>query len=258
MSSIQAVTAEVFGDRYWKGPSSYSFTQTQALCPMVAQELSEACLSLPLAFAETEGVMSPVAILGLEAKENLVIDASGHWRAPYVPRNYRCYPFSLAISESERLLCVDDSFCCDSLEEGAQEFYTLEREPTETILRILNFLSANLDHTSQTIEICKVLESLGLFEEWPLEVVINNEQRPINGLYRISEIRLNSLKEEDLAKARDCDGLVLAYAQLFSMSHVRSLVRLAHDRSSVTTSESVKEIDFDNLEGGGTISFDNL
>lgn len=254
MPNIQALSNDRHGRKFWKRSQNYLHTAKDVLCPLVAHEVPQACLSLPIAFSEIDGDFTLVAVLGLEPDQNLVIDAVGQWRGPYVPRIYRSFPFSLALSNDDRILCIDEELTVEEETADTELFFKDDGQPTETVLRILDFLSTNFENSKQSASICKTLNDLSLIEPWPLQVVIDNETKSVNGLFRINEDALYNLSEKNLATLRDTRALLVIYSQLLSMSHMKSLVELAQHLLPPT----VGELDFDSLDDGGTISFSNL
>jgi hypothetical protein len=254
LPNIQAVSKDRHENLFWKPVHSYSFTANDVLCPLVAHEIPEACLSLPIAFSKSEDKFLPVAILGLAHDQNLVVDPSGNWRGPYVPRVYRCFPFSLALSDEERVLCVDEDIALTDDSQAVEPFFQGDGQPSKTLVRIMEFLNNNLENATQTELICNSLTAMDLIEPWPLKAVIDSETHSINGLYRIRESALDDLSVENLSILRDNRALLIVYSQLLSMAHMKNLVKLA--QSTVPT--AMPDLDFDSLDDGGTLSFSNL
>ena len=256
MPNIHVISQERHGDKYWKPTGDYNFSSEEVLCPLVAHELPEICLSLPIAFTKTDGKYLPVAVLGLKQGQNLVLGPVGNWKAPYVPRIYRSHPFSLAPSDDQLFLCIDEDFVLNEGTETSQPFYKDENseQPTDSILQIMEFLKRNLDNAQQTEIISQLLNDIELIEPWPLQVVIDEETVTIQGLYRIDETALNSLSGEDLLELKNKRALVVIYCQLLSMTHMKSLVQLAQG----TKQHVVEELNFDSLDEGGTLNFENL
>lgn len=254
MPNIQTLSKEHHGQKFWKRAHDYLHTAKDVLCPLVAHEIPQACLSLPIAFAEVDDEFTLVAVLGLEPEKNLVMEPLGQWRGPYVPRVYRSFPFSLALSNEDRILCVDEELLVTEEGSDTELFFQGDGQPTQTVLRILEFLNTNFENSKQSASICRTLNELSLIEPWPLQVVIDNETKSVNGLFRINEDALDSLSQNELATLRDSRALLVIYSQLLSMSHMKSLVQLAQH----VVPPTVSELDFDLLDDGGTISFGNL
>ena len=130
MPTYQAITRSQFDPLRWKPFDSYRFAATDAIAPLVAQELTKACLSLPIAFIRAQDQFSTAAVQGLQAGQNLFVARDGRWIGPYIPATYRGYPFALAQADNDQLvLCVDtDSELIG--EQHEQPFFSDTGEPT--------------------------------------------------------------------------------------------------------------------------------
>lgn len=85
MADYHVIIREQHGHQYWLKQSSYRFASSDALCPLVAQELPTAVLSLPIGFIAEEEHFVPVAVQGLAAGQNLFVAADGRWLTSYIP-----------------------------------------------------------------------------------------------------------------------------------------------------------------------------
>ena len=55
MPTLQPLSRSAFGRLRWKRYGDYRFTASDAICSLVAHELSKAALALPIAFMENRG-----------------------------------------------------------------------------------------------------------------------------------------------------------------------------------------------------------
>lgn len=99
MADFQVITRERHGLQYWLKHSTYTFAASDAVCPLVAQELPKAMLAMPIGFIAEGDHFVPVAVQGLAAGQNLLVALDGRWLAPYIPAPYRGYPFRMASTE---------------------------------------------------------------------------------------------------------------------------------------------------------------
>jgi hypothetical protein len=53
------------------------------------------------------------------------------------------------------------------------------------------------------------------------------QEKPVTGLYRVDETRLNALDDQTFLKIRKAETLPIKYAQLMSMANIQMLVQLA-------------------------------
>jgi hypothetical protein len=61
-----------------------------------------------------------------------------------------------------------------------------------------------------------------------------DQEKPVTGLFRIDEARLNALDDEGFLKLRKAGGLSIAYAQLLSMNNIQMLAQLAEARAQMS------------------------
>src|SRR5690554_4691123 len=107
MAQLTVISREQHANKRWKRYTSYSFAASDAVVPLVVQELPRACLALPIGFVKTDSGFQLVAVQGLLPGKNLWVAPDGRWIGPYVPAAYRGYPFVLANTEDgKRVLCV--------------------------------------------------------------------------------------------------------------------------------------------------------
>src|SRR5690606_14029836 len=106
MSDIHVVTKERHGTKRWRRYRSYGHAARDAVAPLVLQELSRACVALPIGFMEIRDHLVPVAVLGVEPGSNLCLDPEQQWTAGYVPAAYRSFPLLGTTAQAEPVLCV--------------------------------------------------------------------------------------------------------------------------------------------------------
>jgi len=95
---------------------------------IAASEMIDACREYPIVFVnagnDAAGApqIAPVAVFGLSAKENLLLDGA-RWRADYVPAVLRLYPFVIGRLDAENFaVCIDTSWQGLSESEGQPLF----------------------------------------------------------------------------------------------------------------------------------------
>lgn len=233
MAQLTVISHEKHAGKRWKRYSSYDFAAQDALAPVVAQEVSRACLCLPLGFMKTEDAYHLVAIQGLKPGVNLLVNQEGNWVGGYVPAAYRAYPFVLANTEDRRrVLCVvtDNDLINDS--EG-EPFFDEEGEPSSAVKSALKFLEQVWVNTQITNQLCDTLAEHGLIKPWNVHIKSAKGDQKLEGLYCIDEAALNALPAEGLGAVRDAGAMPLAYCQLLSMQHLHLLARFAGHREAV-------------------------
>jgi hypothetical protein len=248
MPRYDLITKTGFAAQGWRRYDSYAFAATDAVAPLVVQELAKCCMSLPIAFLQQNDVFVPHAVQGLEPGRNLFV-VNGTWVAPYTPAVYRGYPFALAKGEDDQLhLCVDmDSGLVGA--DGDQPFFDDAGEATKPVKDALNFLQQIHNNRAVTGRVCAALQAEDLFQPWPLKVQGPEVERNIEGLFRIDEARLNSLEPDALARVQKAGGLPVAYCQLLSMSNIQTLGLIQRKLAEVKNRmpEMTDQIDVDGI-----------
>ncbi|WP_445810456.1 SapC family protein [Yoonia sp.] len=224
MPRYELITKTGFAAQTWRRYDSYAFAATDAVAPLVAQELAKACMSLPIAFIRQNDVFVPHAVQGLEQGRNLFV-VNGKWVAPYTPAVYRGYPFSLGRGDDDQFhLCIDmDSGLVGAGAGLDQPFFDEAGEAAKPVKDVLNFLQQIHRNRAVTQRVCAALAAEDLFQPWPLKVQGPNGERRVEGLFRIDEKRLNSLDADALHRVHAAGGLPVAYCQLLSMGNIQTL-----------------------------------
>ncbi len=232
----------------WRRFANYDFAATDAVAPLVVQELATAFRALPIGFIAADGAYTPVAVQGLEPGQNLFV-VNGTWVAPYSPAAYRGYPFALAEGEGDVLhLCVDmDSGLVGEGDGFDQPFFDETGEAAPGIKDVLNFLEQVHRNRAATQRICAALAAEGLIQPWPLTVQGPDGARAIEGLHRIDEARLNALDADALHRVHAAGALPVAYCQLLSMSNIQTLGLIARklQEMRVSAPDAGTEVDLD-------------
>ncbi|MEA1050406.1 SapC family protein [Lamprobacter modestohalophilus] len=237
MKTLQPITLSRHRDWRWRRYSDYRFAEADALAPLVAQELTKAAMSLPIALVAQERRYSPVAVQALQPGRNLFVGLDGRWLGGYVPAAYRGYPFALATTQDDQqVLCVDEGsgLVLENAEPGEGEpFFDAYEQPAEPLRKVLEFLQQVNTNRAHTAAVCQQLAELELIQPWPLKVQTGEAERPVEGLFRVDEAALNALPADGFEVVRQAGALPLIYCQLLSMQHIGLLGRLAeaHQKS---------------------------
>lgn len=262
MADFQVITRERHGLQYWLKRGTYTFAAGDALCPLVAQELPKAILSMAIGFMAEDNHFVPVAVQGLAAGQNLLVAPDGRWLAPYIPAPYRGYPFRIAMTEEGgQVLCFDEAGGLIS-DSAGEPFFNEDGAPGNAVLEILEFFNQIEANRQLTRSICAVLQQHGLIQPWPITVQGEHGEQKVEGLFRIDEAALNALTAESLADVRNAGGLRVAYCQLLSMQHLSTLVTLAQAHAEAEKSRLEQEtlaqngeLDLGFMNDSGTFSF---
>lgn len=248
MAKFIPITNADFADKHWQRKNSYDIAANDAICPLVMQELPIAQLSLPIAIAYVNEQPVPVSLQSIEPNSNLLVDSNGQWIGKYIPAAYRGYPFMLANTQDKKLiLCFDEE--SDQLTEAGDElFFDESGEPTEAVKGIFNFLTQVHHDRQRTQSICALLHEKNLIQPWAIKLKAEQDEFPLEGLFRIDEQALNSLDKDDFEEVRQAGALPLIYCQLLSMQHLQALGQLAVQKQK---QKPLQVPDVDKLFGEG-------
>jgi len=231
------------------------FAGQTALAPLVAAEIPKAAMSMPVAFIRQDGQDVPVALMGLEPDNNVLVARDGRWLGQYVPSVLRGYPFSLAKTESDTLvLCIDeDSGLVVDGHEG-EPFFTAAGEPAEGLGRVLDFLQQIEANRALTSQACAALARHALVRPWPISLQGDRGERRVEGLFQIDEGALNLASDEVFLELRHAAALPIAYCQMLSMQHLGRLSELA--AASAATSNPGRSASAFALSDADVLQFD--
>ena len=217
-----------------KQVEGFGFASQFHIAYVTTHEFVRSAAIYPLVFIEDKekDEFRPVALLGLDAGENLFVGENGKWSASYVPAIIRRYPFALsqASDDGRFLVCVDEGSELLSDTEGTPLFNE-QGEPTEVIENVKRYLSELQQMDAITAEFCKFLAKNNLFVPLNMRVRQNDKIKNISGCYVINEERLNNLSDELFLEMRSKHYLPAIYAQLTSLSQIERLVMLKDEQA---------------------------
>lgn len=260
MTQWVAINKATHAHKGWRRYGNYRFARTTLTAALVASECPKAASTLPIAFRKETAGYSPIALLGLEQDRCLLVDEHGKWLASYVPAVLRSHPFTTANDAAGKpVLCIDEGsgLLADAGEEGVEPFFDAQGNVSKAVNEILHFHQQLHAAAQQTAALCGLLEKHGLLEPWALEVQCQSGVRRVEGLYRVSEVKLNQLEDAAFLDLRRSGALVLVYAHLLSLQLVPMLAKLADARSAREQQKAAEpeELDLEFLNQNGTISF---
>lgn len=256
MPNIVPISRDRHADKGWKRCDSYAFAARTALVPLVGAELPKAAMSLPVAFVQQGERYIPVAVLGIEPTTNLFVTPDGRWPGAYIPSALRSHPFTLAKTESDnRILCMDEESGLLTESGEGEPFFDDSGEPAKGLKQVLEFLQQVERNREQTMVVCQALARLELIRPWPIQLMVGESERQIQGLFRIDEEALKQLPDEPFLELRRAGALPLVYCQLLSMQHITLLGRLLDLRTKASLNASKTLAPF-SLQDQDVLKFD--
>ena len=182
---IVPITKEAHENKKIKKIDTLKFTENIHIASVMIHEFARASAIYPIVFLEDRDTQDfkPVALLGLEAKENLFITEEGKWDASYLPAIIRRYPFALARTDEENrfTVCIDEESEAVNEEEGTSLFNE-EGEPTEFMEQIKQFLGELHNMEQITTRFCTFLKEKYMFTPLSMNV---REENAVKRLHKI-------------------------------------------------------------------------
>lgn len=258
MRQICAISKDRYLNKTWKRMDNYAFARGDGSVGLLAQELPRAMMSYPIGFIEQGGRYHLVGVQGFDPGSNLYVSAAGKWIGEYLPRAYRQHPFLLVENkEGTHTLCIDEEAALIGQSGEGDPFFQPDGEVSPEVTDILKALT-ELQREKAAIEhSCACIASLELIDPWDILLQEEAEQRRLEGLFKISEKRLNQLTGEQLEKLKDAGGLAVVFCQLLSMQNLQRLADLYMERlREDKMNERLQS--FGLASSGDVISFENL
>lgn len=224
-----------------KPSSGFAFAADTHYVPIAAQEFYQAARDYPILFVGDEKTLIPIALLGLEAGQNLHVDDQGRWTpSTYVPAFIRRYPFVLAASNEERFsVCFDAAHDGWNEEEG-ETLFDKDGKNTRFLDEVIEFLKGYTAEMERTRELVETLVELDLLVQKTLRLT-----RPDGSTYRIDDFhavdeeRFGKLEDDQVLALHHKGYLGLVYAHLMSLGSANRLFdRHLHKKGEIAESEA--------------------
>ncbi len=232
---VVPVNKERHAKKKIKDISNFDFASKFHIAYVTMHEFARAASIFPIVFLEDKekDEFRPVALMGLNAGENLFVDADGKWQASYVPAIIRRYPFALTPSgaDGQFTVCIDEASSLVSDTEGAAMFDD-QGEPTQVIENVKRYLAELQQMDALTRDFCKFLAEHNMFTPLNMRVRDNDKVKNVSGCYVVNEERLNGLSDERFLEIKNKSYLAPLYAHLISLAQTERLVKLQDERTA--------------------------
>lgn len=226
---IVPINRERHAGKKVRASDNFRFASKFHLAYVTVHEFARAAAIYPLVFLEDKDndQFRPVALMGLDAGENLFVDSEGQWAGSYIPAIIRRYPFALTkAAEADRfIVCVDEASDLLSDTEGVPLFDE-QGNATQVIENVKRYLSELQQMDTMTHEFSRFLVQNNLLTPLNMRVNADNQVRNITGCYVINEDRLNTFNDTKFNEIRQKGYLAAIYAHLISLSQIERLAGL--------------------------------
>jgi hypothetical protein len=200
----------------------YAFTARTHLVPLTVTEFGPAALCYPIIFIGPE--KTPVAVMGVNADENLFVDEKGAYAADaYLPAYIRRYPFVLAndAAAQRMVVCIDTK--APMIGDNPDAPFFENGEPSAYTKGAIDFCNNFEQEAQRTLSFVNLLKELDLFEDKtatyspPGPDGQPSAPQTIAQYQGVSEAKLNALSAEKMKDLASNGALSQIYAHLMSL-----------------------------------------
>ena len=215
-------------------PTGYAFATAAHTVMLAAAEFAEACHDYPIIFSPAEdSSIVPLALLGIQAGENLFVETTGAWKTTYIPAYIRRYPFIPADTGTEQfLICIDKQF--DGLNiDGGHVLFTGQGEPTDYFRQVQAFLQDYQMQSALTASFTAKLHELELLRPLDANIQMNDGSSfQLQGFMVVDENSLARLGDVAVLDLFRKGYLGLIYTHLASIKNLARLIDMKAARQN--------------------------
>lgn len=216
----------------------FAFAASGHVVPLTVAEFGFAAVSYPIIFGGSERM--PLAVMGINAGENMFIVDGVYTVGAYVPAYTRRFPFVLASDEAQSRLvvCIERNaeIFVDKSKAGSQPLFTPEGEPSEYTRNAIKFCEDFETERRRTEAFVNMLKELDLFHTREAMYQQPNPDGTFTPVklaeyFAVSEEKLNALPAEKLVELRDSGALEKIYNHLTSLVGWDRLIAIATEQA---------------------------
>lgn len=214
----------------------FAYARNTNSVPLMAVEFLRSAAEYPVMFAAAgNGEVLPVAVLGLQMRQNVFIGPDGGWTGRYIPAFVRRYPFIFAADgdRSRLTLCIDESYGGFNEEGRGERMFGDDGKPSAYLSRMLGFLGEYQAQHERTLEFTRWLREHGVLEEVRAEVTLPaGAKTSLDGVLAVNRERMLGLGDELLAGAVRNGHMELVYLHWQSVQRFPELAAQNADSSA--------------------------
>ena len=197
-----------------------------------AGEFADASTYFPILFvrgtpdAIGRDTVTPVAVFGLKAGENLFATPDGRWDAGYVPAMLRAYPFTMArIEGSDRWAIVFDNTWEGMSRTEGTPLFNEKGEASEMLNSVHKFVQELETDLERTRQACALLLELKLLKTMRFDAtLVNGETLSVDGFLTADEEAIGKLPDAQIAQLYRNGLLGLLQIHITSLGNMRRLL----------------------------------
>ncbi|MEO8813237.1 MAG: SapC family protein [Caulobacteraceae bacterium] len=215
----------------------FAFAAKSQIAPLTVTEFGVASISFPIIFAGDR--RQPLAVMGINADENMFIGADGAFQVGvYVPAYIRRYPFVLANdAPNEQLVVCIDRAATMLGDLPDLPFFDAAGQPTDYTKGCIQFCNDFEVEQRRTESFVALLTELDLLETRKTTYTPTNPDgsagtpQPVAEYFAVSEERLKALPDAKIRELLDNGALQQIYAHLTSLIGWDRIIAIAVARA---------------------------
>ena len=198
---------------------------------ITAVEFGDVCREYPIVFVEAgqaedgEREVAPMAVLGLEPGENLMLGADGGWAARYTPALLRGYPLGVVpVDADSYAVCIDAKADALSADEG-ERLFDDAGAPTAFLTERRKFVEEIEREAQRTRLLGRRLTALDLLRSMRFDATLpDGNKLSVDGFLALDEEKFAALPDATLLDLHKTGVLALIHAHQISLGLMRALV----------------------------------
>ena len=207
---------------------------------ITAVEFGDVCREYPIVFVDAgkgpdgQSEVAPMAVLGLQLGENLMLGADGTWGARYVPAILRAYPLAVVpVDATSYAVCIDAKAGLTA--ETGERLFDDAGEPTAFLTERRGFVEEIEREAQRTRLLGRRLIELELLRSMRFDATLpDGNQLTVDGFLALDDEKLAALPDATVVDLHRTGVLGLINAHQISLGLMRALVerRLARVTSA--------------------------
>lgn len=228
--NVVPINKEQHGELCIEPVEGFEFANESSSLYIAAVEFAQAAREYAIVFGkDSEGVVFPSVMLGLESGQNLYVGKDGKWNARYIPAYARRYPFILARAstggQDQFTVCIDEGYSGFNTAKEGKPLFDTKGEQTEILTQAVDFLKEYQNHVDITRAFCDNLTELDLLEPMTANIEMQTgEKLSVGGFFAVNRDKLKAVKPGKLADLVKTDQMELLYLHLQSLRNVNLLL----------------------------------
>jgi len=221
----EALNREAHAQLRFEPNIGYRFAANLLTVPVVSGEVKEVARDYVLIFDKQKPILH--ALLGVEENNNAYVNDKGQWLGRYRPAYIRAYPFGVtetpgtSVNEdgSRKYTVIIDPDAPQLADREGERFFDADGKPTALVEKVQKVLMSLERDNQITQQLITQLDEAGLLVEQHIE--LKGRDKGLTGFRVVDTKALGALAAEDLVKLRNTGALMIAYAQMISLSNLR-------------------------------------